>query len=49
MHGTEPRFYKIVVVRNLIQKHNDKIYRYLDIRIKCQHVIKDEHQTGQQG
>ena len=47
MYETEPRFYEIVVVRNLIQKHNHEIY--LDIRIECQHVIKDECQTEQQG
>ena len=47
MYGTEPRFNDILVITNTIQKHNYKIY--LDITNKCQHVIKDESQSGQQG
>ena len=52
MYGTEPRFNEprfneIFVITNAIQKRKRKIY--LDITNKCQHVIKDECQTDQQG
>jgi len=46
MYGTELRFNEILIT-NTIQKRNRKIY--LDITNKCQHVIKDECQTEQQG
>ena len=38
---------KILVIANTIQKCNHNIYP--DIMNKCQHVIKDESQTDQQG
>ena len=47
MYGTEPRFKEILVITNTIQKHNRKIY--LDITNKCEHMIKGESQTDQQG
>ena len=47
MYGTEPRFNEILVITNTIHKRKRKIY--LDITNKCQHVIKDECQTDQQG
>ena len=47
MYETEPRFNEILVITNTIQKRKSKIY--LDITNKCQYVIKDENQTGQQG
>ena len=47
MYGTEPRFNEILVITNTIHKCKRKIY--LDITNKCQHVIKDECQTDQQG
>ena len=47
MYGTEPRFNEILVITNRIHKRKRKIY--LDITNKCQHVIKDECQTDQQG
>ena len=47
MYGTEPRFNEILVITNTIHKHKCKIY--LNITNKCQHVIKDECQTDQQG
>ena len=47
MYGTKPRFNKILVITNRIHKRKRKIY--LDITNKCQHVIKDECQTDQQG
>ena len=46
MYGTEHRFNEILIT-NTIQKRNRKIY--LDITNKCEHVIKDECQTEQQG
>ena len=47
MYGTEPRFHEILVITNIIHKGKRKIY--LDITNKCEHVIKDECQTDQQG
>ena len=47
MYGTKPRFNKTLVITNRIHKRKRKIY--LDITNKCQHVIKDECQTDQQG
>ena len=46
IYGTEHRFNEILIT-NTIQKRNRKIY--LDITNKCEHVIKDECQTEQQG
>ena len=47
MYGTEPRFNEIPVITNTIHERRRRIY--LDITNKCQHVIKDECQTDQQG
>ena len=47
MYGTEPRFSEILVITNTTHKHNYKVY--LNKTNKCQHVIKDECQTDQQG
>ena len=52
MYGTEPRFneprfHEILVITNTTHKRKRKIY--LNITNKCQHVIKDESQTDQQG
>ena len=47
MYGSEPRFNKILVIMNTIHKRKRKIY--LNIMNKCQHAIKDECQTDQQG
>ena len=52
MYGTEsrfnePRFNEILVVTNTIYKSKRKIH--LHITNECQHVIKDECQTDQQG
>ena len=53
MYGTEPqfnepRFNKILVMTStMIHKSKRKIY--LDTTNKCQHAIKDECQTDQQG
>ena len=47
MYGTEPRFSEILVITNTIHEHNYKVY--LNKTNKCQHVIKDECQTDQQG
>ena len=38
---------EILIITNTIQKHNHK--NILNITNKCQHVIKDEGQTDQQG
>ena len=46
-NNNEPRFNEILVITNRIHKRKRKIY--LDITNKCQHVIKDECQTDQQG
>ena len=47
MYGTEPRLNEILIIINKIHTRKRKIY--LDITNKCQHVIKDESQTDQQG
>ena len=47
MYGTEPRFNEILVITNTIHKRKREIY--LDLTNKCQHEIKDECQTDQQG
>ena len=47
MYGSEPRFNEILVITNTIHKQKRKIC--LDIMNKCQHAIKDECQTDQQG
>ena len=47
MYGSEPPFKKIFVITNTIHKRKRKIY--LNIMNKCQHAIKDERQTDQQG
>ena len=47
MYETEPRFNEILVITNTIHKRKREIY--LDLTNKCQHVIKDECQTDQQG
>ena len=47
LNGREPRFNGILVLTNTIQIHCRKIY--LDITNKCQHMIRDESQTDQQG
>ena len=47
MYGTEPRFNEVLVITNTIHERKRKIY--LDIANKCQHVIKHECQTHQQG
>ena len=47
MYGTEPRFNEILFITNTIHKRKRKMY--FDITNKCQHVIKGECQTDQQG
>ena len=47
MYATEPRFNEVLFITNTI--HKRKVKMYLDITNKCQHVIKDECQTDQQG
>ena len=47
MYGTEHLFNEILVITNTTHKRKRKIY--LDITNKCQHVIKDEWLTVQEG
>ena len=43
----EPRFNEILVITNTTHKRKRKIY--LHVANNCEHVIKDECQTDQQG